>query len=82
MPLEAQLVKFADRLYNVRDLEAPHPSWLNEKIDGYDGWGEKLSSALRGTYKGLEIALQKRIENHKHKERLYEFSVSGFANNF
>lgn len=66
MSLDGQLVKLADRLYNVRDLDPPPPSWSDEKVDEYYGWGEKLLSALRGTNEGLENALQRRIEDHKN----------------
>jgi len=68
MSLDGQLVKLADRLYNVRDLSQPPPSWSDEKIDEYYDWGEKLLFALRGTNEGLEAALQRRIENHKNQK--------------
>ena len=41
MSLDGQLVKLADRLYNVRDLNSPPPSWSDEKVDEYYSWGEK-----------------------------------------
>ena len=52
-------------MYNVRNLDPPSPSWSDEKVNEYYGWGEKLLSALRGTNEGLENALQRRIEDHK-----------------
>lgn len=57
MSLNAQLVKLADRLYNVRDLEVPPPTWSQEKINQYREWGGKLLRALRGTNIRLENAL-------------------------
>lgn len=57
LSLNGQLVKLADRLYNVRDLEIPPPSWTQEKIDEYRKWGAKLLIALRGTNPQLENAL-------------------------
>jgi guanosine-3',5'-bis(diphosphate) 3'-pyrophosphohydrolase len=68
MSLDAQLVKLADRLYNIRDLDSPPPSWTQEKVDGYFAWGEKLLSVLAGTNAGLESALQMRIDTHKEQK--------------
>jgi len=67
MSLDGQIVKLADRLYNVSDLKSPPPSWSNKKIDQYYSWGEKLLIALKGTNEGLELALQKQIEDHKNQ---------------
>lgn len=62
MSLDGQLVKLADRLYNVLDLEkSPPPSWSQEKIDNYRLWGRKLLQALRGTNQRLEDALEARV---------------------
>jgi hypothetical protein len=68
LSLDAQLVKLADRLYNVRDLQVPPPGWSQAKVDAYYGWGEKLLLALRGTNEGLETALQERIDSHRGKD--------------
>jgi guanosine-3',5'-bis(diphosphate) 3'-pyrophosphohydrolase len=62
MTLNAQLVKLADRLYNIRDLRNPPPAWSKEKILGYLTWGEKLRQALRGTNSAIEKALQREVE--------------------
>lgn len=68
MSLDGQLVKLADRLYNVKDLSSPPPSWSEDKIDQYYGWGEELLAVLRGTNEGLELALQRQIENYRTQD--------------
>ena len=65
MSLDAQLVKLADRLYNVRDLEISPPNWSPEKVDEYYGWGEKLLFSLQGTNESLEAALRQMIAAHQ-----------------
>jgi (p)ppGpp synthase/HD superfamily hydrolase len=68
MSMDAQLVKLADRLYNIRDLKNA-AGWDEEKILNYVGWGEKLLEALKGTNKSLEKALEKEI--HKQRENIH-----------
>ncbi len=68
MSHEAKLVKLADRLYNVRDLETPPPSWSTEKVDAYYSWGEKLLKALQGTNENLERALRDLLDQHKNQK--------------
>lgn len=65
MSLDAQLVKLADRLYNVKDLKNPPLNWSIDKINNYYDWGEKLLKSLKGTNETLEIALEEEIRNHK-----------------
>ncbi len=76
MSLDGQLVKLADRLYNVRDLNPPPPSWSDEKVNEYYGWGEKLLEVLRGTNEGVELALQKLINSHRNKNAEESQSVT------
>lgn len=58
MSMDAQLVKLADRLYNVRDLD-PIPSGFTEaKVRVYKWYGMMLLNVLRGTNAGLEAALE------------------------
>lgn len=61
LSLNAQLVKLADRLYNVRDLRTPPPSWTPEQVARYKNWGALLLHALRGTNANLEEALQQEL---------------------
>lgn len=64
LSLNAQLVKLADRLYNIRDLRSLPPSIDREEtINRYLQWGQKLLHALRGTNEALETALQNEISN-------------------
>jgi len=65
MSLDAQLVKLADRLYNVRDLRSPPPAWTEEKVDIYYGWGEKMLHVLKGTNRGLENSLKREIQERR-----------------
>ena len=62
LSLNGQLVKLADRLYNVRDLRNPPPSWDAAYVLQYVEWGQKLLNALRGTNEQLEKALQAEID--------------------
>lgn len=59
MSLNAQLVKLADRLYNIRDMK--DVDWPKSNKLRYLAWGEKLLSALRGTNEALELALEEEI---------------------
>lgn len=68
MTQDARLVKLADRLANIVDLNtSPPSSWSPEKVNGYSAWGQKLLISLKGTNAPLEKALQKEI-NIKRKE--------------
>lgn len=68
MSLDAQLVKIADRLYNLNCLkEAPPENWSPEDINNYFAWGQKLLNALSGCNADLENALQSLIDDYKSK---------------
>ncbi|MDF2550438.1 MAG: guanosine-3,5-bis(diphosphate) 3-pyrophosphohydrolase [Chlamydiales bacterium] len=67
MSLDAQLVKLADRLYNIQDLRNPPPSWDSLKVQQYLQWGDKLLKALPGTNEELERALASEIQALKLK---------------
>lgn len=55
---EAKLVKLADKLYNLRDLEKSTPeNWSDEKVKEYFIWASKVVDGLRGTNLHLEKSL-------------------------
>jgi (p)ppGpp synthase/HD superfamily hydrolase len=55
---KAKLVKLADKLYNLRDLQLSIPSYWNQsRVDQYFIWAKKVVDNLRGTNKKLEDAL-------------------------
>ena len=66
MSLDGQLVKLADRLYNVMDLKNPPSNWSVDKINGYYEWGDKLLKSLKGTNASLESELGIQIKNHRN----------------
>lgn len=57
---EAKLVKLADKLYNLRDLNRSTPEgWTQERVEAYFEWAAKVINNLRGTNKSLEDKLDK-----------------------
>ncbi|XP_026482138.1 guanosine-3',5'-bis(diphosphate) 3'-pyrophosphohydrolase MESH1-like [Ctenocephalides felis] len=61
----AKLLKLADKLYNLRDLDTTIPvGWTEEDCDEYFEWAAKVIKGLRGTNaeleKQIDIILQKR----------------------
>lgn len=55
---EAKLVKLADKLYNLRDLQRCTPvGWSRTRVQEYFEWAEKVVHGLRGTNKLMEDAL-------------------------
>lgn len=69
LSLNAQLVKLADRLYNIRDLRIPPADWSEQKVENYRIWGEKLLHALKGTNPSLEHLLEKEITAQRNHEQ-------------
>ncbi len=54
----AKLVKLADKLYNLRDLERARPiGWSRERVSEYFGWATQVVEGLRGTNKAIEDEL-------------------------
>jgi guanosine-3',5'-bis(diphosphate) 3'-pyrophosphohydrolase len=54
----AKLVKLADKLYNLRDLERHTPvGWSEQRVQQYFEWASKVVAGLRGTSKVLEDKL-------------------------
>lgn len=61
---EAKLVKLADKLYNLRDLEKSAPvGWSNERVREYFVWAKKVVDGLRGTNKEMEESLDGIFKN-------------------
>lgn len=59
----AKLVKLADKLYNLRDLDQTIPvGWTPERAREYFEWAEKVVAGLRGTNQPMEDALDKLFE--------------------
>lgn len=55
---EAKLVKLADKLYNLRDLNRVAPvGWSEERVNAYFLWAEKVVGGLLGTNQQLEDKL-------------------------
>jgi len=52
---EAQLVKLADKISNLRDiLSSPPADWPGERKQTYFEWASKVVSGVRGVHPGLE----------------------------
>ncbi|XP_055324064.1 guanosine-3',5'-bis(diphosphate) 3'-pyrophosphohydrolase MESH1 [Sitodiplosis mosellana] len=61
---EAKLVKLADKLYNLRDLERTTPAgWTQERREDYFVWAKEVTDNLRGTNEQLENALDEIYKN-------------------
>lgn len=57
---EAKLVKLADKLYNLRDLERSIPQgWTQERVEEYFQWAAKVVAGCRGNSEFLEGELDK-----------------------
>ncbi|XP_022081987.1 guanosine-3',5'-bis(diphosphate) 3'-pyrophosphohydrolase MESH1-like [Acanthaster planci] len=57
---KAKLVKLADKLYNLRDLERSNPvGWTKERVQTYFEWSAKVINGIRGTNENLEKELDK-----------------------
>ena len=55
---EAKLVKLADKLYNLRDLNRCVPAgWDAERVENYFKWAKQVVDGLRGTNEVLEARL-------------------------
>ncbi|XP_041755629.1 guanosine-3',5'-bis(diphosphate) 3'-pyrophosphohydrolase MESH1-like, partial [Coregonus clupeaformis] len=56
---QAKLVKLADKLYNLRDLNRCTPTgWTAERVQEYFVWAAQVVRGLRGTNPALEGHLQ------------------------
>ncbi|CAL8364453.1 unnamed protein product [Gadus morhua 'NCC'] len=56
---QAKLVKLADKLYNLRDLNRCTPTgWTAERVQEYFVWGSLVIRGLKGTHPALEEKLE------------------------
>ncbi|XP_064312003.1 guanosine-3',5'-bis(diphosphate) 3'-pyrophosphohydrolase MESH1 [Phalacrocorax carbo] len=59
----AKLVKLADKLYNLRDLNRCTPQgWSSQRVEEYFRWAARVVAGLRGTSAPLEAELQRLFE--------------------
>jgi len=62
---KAKLVKLADKLYNLRDLNRSTPrGWSPERVQEYFEWAAKVVRGLLGTNQSLEDELRKVFATH------------------
>ena len=55
---KAKLVKLADKLYNLRDLQQGAPvNWTDERVQEYFAWAAQCVKGLRGTNQVMEDKL-------------------------
>lgn len=55
---QAKLVKLADKIYNLRDLQRCRPEgWTEQRCREYFSWAKKVCKGLRGTNRALEDIL-------------------------
>lgn len=65
----AKIIKLADKLYNLRDLEQECPEgWTEERREEYFCWAFKVVNGLRGTNKDLEDKLDEIFRRKKLME--------------
>ncbi|XP_014205934.1 guanosine-3',5'-bis(diphosphate) 3'-pyrophosphohydrolase MESH1 [Copidosoma floridanum] len=65
---KAKLVKLADKLYNLRDLEKETPvGWSLDRVDQYFEWAKSVVNGLKGTNAKLEKLLDAMFDNHDLK---------------
>lgn len=63
---EAKLVKLADKLYNLRDLEKSTPTgWTEKRVQEYFQWSRKVVDGLRGSNKAMEDSLDEILRRRK-----------------
>jgi len=63
---QAKLVKLADKLYNLRDLEVGTPKgWSEERVQNYFEWASKVVEGCRGSNAKIEEELDKLFSKRK-----------------
>ena len=62
---KAKLVKLADKLYNLRDLNKGTPEgWTEERVQEYRLWASRVCTGLTGTNSMLEGSLLREFTAH------------------
>ena len=62
---KAKLVKLADKLYNLRDLDQEVPQgWTPERAAEYFQWASRVVHGLRGSNEALEKCLDDIFKKH------------------
>ena len=62
---QAKLVKLADKLYNLRDLESQTPvGWSDARVQEYFEWSYKVVNQLKDTNTKLEKELDIIFRRH------------------
>jgi len=70
---EAKLVKLADKLYNLRDLDRVTPEgWTQQRVEEYFLWAAQVVKGCRGTNEALEKELDELFHKHGVKTDLLE----------
>jgi guanosine-3',5'-bis(diphosphate) 3'-pyrophosphohydrolase len=65
---EAKLVKMADKIYNLRDLQRATPiGWTNERVNEYFSWAKKVTDGLKGVNPDLENHLEEIYLSYKQQ---------------
>jgi len=65
---KTKLVKLADKLYNLRDLERSTPvGWDKKRVKEYFLWAKDVISQIKGTNEALEAELDQVINNFLSK---------------
>lgn len=59
---EARLVKFADKIANIRDIHSDPPEgWSSERVQEYYAWATRVIDRMRGTHTELEALFDQAI---------------------
>ena len=67
----ARLVKLADKLYNLRDIERAVPEhWTPERVEDYFRWSARVVQGMRGTNTAMEEQLDVLFERHGVLEQI------------
>ncbi|XP_046850828.1 guanosine-3',5'-bis(diphosphate) 3'-pyrophosphohydrolase MESH1-like, partial [Xenia sp. Carnegie-2017] len=62
---KAKLVKLADKLYNLRDLEKATPiEWTEQRVQEYFHWSRRVFQGLKGTNQKLDQELERILNRH------------------